>query len=595
MSCPLRHILLLILVPLLAAYGLWSCSPSAERIRLEAADAIMEQNPDSAYAIVCAIDTSALRSAGDRALYALLYTQARTKLNYVQTDDSLIATAVRYYERRGDSPELMRALFYRGDVTYNDGDMHTALLSTIRARAIAIDQGDHYWRAKCAEQLADIYSSAYESKLWKEYFGEAAEYYAISGNRRNHLFSLCDYAGGCYMLGDTLRGIQIRDSVLAIARAEKDSLLIGYALRGLLYDYYNTNDFYKAAECWDKLQQVSHIYRIDARNYAYKAAIETSLCNYDAAAGYLHYADSAKITSADSVSIFWPKYHYYLKLGKKDDAIQVLVDYLTFLDRKLERIGRNPIAGIHRDYNNLLYEKAVYEKDNIVRYSILFSVLGAIILIATVIIIRQKIRMKNLEIEQYMSRLKTLSESNAMGRMEYESLKKDMSGKDEIIYGLEQAISHKDSEIADKASQYRDIIDSLFKERWVTINNLCREFFEHEKTEIQRKMVYQEVVRSINKLSTPKMLSHLERIVNLYRDNLLERLRRQCPFLSDLDIKVATYLFAGFEIRTIGVICDIKRNSLYARRLRIIEHIAKVNPVDCEEFIRYLRQDSGHN
>lgn len=192
MSCPLRHILLLILVPLLAAYGLWSCSPSAERIRLEAADAIMEQNPDSAYAIVCSTDTSALRSAGDRALYALLYTQARTKLNYVQTDDSLIATAVRYYERRGDSPELMRALFYRGDVTYNDGDMHTALLSTIRARAIAIDQGDHYWRAKCAEQLADIYSSAYNNGKAIPYTEEACREYLQAGKIRNNLFSSCD-------------------------------------------------------------------------------------------------------------------------------------------------------------------------------------------------------------------------------------------------------------------------------------------------------------------------------------------------------------------------------------------------------------------
>lgn len=55
-------------------------------------------------------------STRDRAYYALLLTQARDKNYIVQTDDSLIRTAVQYYDSIGDVQMQAKAYYHWGGV-----------------------------------------------------------------------------------------------------------------------------------------------------------------------------------------------------------------------------------------------------------------------------------------------------------------------------------------------------------------------------------------------------------------------------------------------------------------------------------------------
>ena len=65
--------------------------------RLVAADSLMQADPDSALAIVSAIDS--LRGEGDRAYRDLLLTQARYKTyqHILASDDSAITCAIAWY------------------------------------------------------------------------------------------------------------------------------------------------------------------------------------------------------------------------------------------------------------------------------------------------------------------------------------------------------------------------------------------------------------------------------------------------------------------------------------------------------------------
>ena len=58
----------------------------------------MNLHPDSALNMLESISTDSLKTKADRAYHALLLTQARDKNYIVQTDDSLIQVAVRYYD-----------------------------------------------------------------------------------------------------------------------------------------------------------------------------------------------------------------------------------------------------------------------------------------------------------------------------------------------------------------------------------------------------------------------------------------------------------------------------------------------------------------
>lgn len=103
---PLFAFLFIGMGSILLSVSLSSCSSSVKNPLLLCADSLMEVSPDSALSILESISSPQKLSRADRALYALLLTQARHK-NYVPLDDdSLIKTAVDYY---GDRDKSLRA------------------------------------------------------------------------------------------------------------------------------------------------------------------------------------------------------------------------------------------------------------------------------------------------------------------------------------------------------------------------------------------------------------------------------------------------------------------------------------------------------
>ena len=91
-------------------------------ILLVQADSLMEEYPDSALHILESIESQQLTVHADRAYYALLLTQARDKNYIVQTDDSLIRTAVQYYDSIGDVQMQAKAYYYKGCI-YRDANL----------------------------------------------------------------------------------------------------------------------------------------------------------------------------------------------------------------------------------------------------------------------------------------------------------------------------------------------------------------------------------------------------------------------------------------------------------------------------------------
>lgn len=129
-----------------------------ESRRLQRAEAVMESAPDSAIAILDSIDTASLTRASDRALYALLLTQSRIKTNEDLTDVSFISTAVSYYEDHGPDSNLMKSLFYQGDILFYNREFSKAIVPAMQAREMAISAKNPYWQAKASELISLIYN-----------------------------------------------------------------------------------------------------------------------------------------------------------------------------------------------------------------------------------------------------------------------------------------------------------------------------------------------------------------------------------------------------------------------------------------------------
>lgn len=193
------------------------------------ADSLMNLHPDSALNMLESISTDSLKTKADRAYHALLLTQARDKNYIVQTDDSLIQVAVRYYDTHENAPLQARAYYcwgslYRDRNDYSQAiDKYTIALSHINGRS------------ENAELKASLYSN-----LGYLYYTQGLSTEADSIYQRAELLakSQKDTASLCYTLSQ--RGMisleqgktyypkaeQQKQQALSIGKAFSDSTIL---------------------------------------------------------------------------------------------------------------------------------------------------------------------------------------------------------------------------------------------------------------------------------------------------------------------------------------------------------------------------------
>ena len=136
-------------------------------ILLVQADSLMEEYPDSALHILESIESQQLTVHADRAYYALLLTQARDKNYIVQTDDSLIRTAVQYYDSIGDVQMQAKAYYHWGGVLRDQRNYSHALNLYVNASYYAKNSerskllsliynniGNIYYQEKCGFHIS---------------------------------------------------------------------------------------------------------------------------------------------------------------------------------------------------------------------------------------------------------------------------------------------------------------------------------------------------------------------------------------------------------------------------------------------------------
>ena len=111
---------------------------------LHRAEALMNEYPDSALQLLRALPVADMHQAGNRARYALLYSQALDK-NYIdETNDSLINIAVAYYRTTDDVRSKFLAFYYQGRIYTNAGELHKAMLAYTEAEQLADGVKDGY-------------------------------------------------------------------------------------------------------------------------------------------------------------------------------------------------------------------------------------------------------------------------------------------------------------------------------------------------------------------------------------------------------------------------------------------------------------------
>ena len=161
---------------------------------LDCADAVMEECPDSALALLRGIDTYTLNGDEENARYALLLTMARYK-NYIGiAEDSLADHAELYYSRYPYSRERMLASFCKACAEYEAQGFETAIKHAVAAMDVSRRLQDTLWMACSYEVAAYIYAGAFSYRESADLMADVAEMYKTSGKCLNELYSKYDLA-----------------------------------------------------------------------------------------------------------------------------------------------------------------------------------------------------------------------------------------------------------------------------------------------------------------------------------------------------------------------------------------------------------------
>lgn len=140
---------------------------------------------------------------------------------------------------------------------------------------------------------------------------------------------------------------------------------------------------------------------------------------------------------------------------------------------------------------------------------------------------------------------------------------------------------------ANSIKEIEDIKKRLFKERFYTIDKLCNELYQSSEREDKKES--RSINKIINNFKNDKGISQLEETINLYKNNILSKLREQIPTLNEQEIIFAIYSFAGLSNNTISYLLGKPVDTIYGKRSKLKRKIKASGAKDADWFIEELK------
>ena len=170
-----------IIIGLSAILYFTGCYNREQTPRLSEAEKLMQNNPDSALAILQKLKPEGNRA--EQARYALLYSEALEKKQMKVTDDSLIRQAWQYYKHYPkDLRHQCKTLYYWGRIKLRTGDKPGALRLFLKIEEKLTDTDESYYKGLLYRQIGEVYYKQMNYSRAYHYFHEARNNFRQSGD-----------------------------------------------------------------------------------------------------------------------------------------------------------------------------------------------------------------------------------------------------------------------------------------------------------------------------------------------------------------------------------------------------------------------------
>ena len=326
---------------LLICLSLAGCSSPVDGRLAEADSLLCTGMQEKAFAILKSVSPGSLHGRGNRAYYALLYTQAQYKCYEPIRSDSLIDIAVDYYDGSDDYDKHLRSLIYKGAALSDMGDRLEAADWYKKAEETA-DTADYDNLGYINLRLASLYGESFiENDEHITKLKKAIDYFHKARNKEYELMCM-SRLGAFYRAIDLDTAKYYLDNAVKFSKELNDSSSYFYNL-GMLARLYGMDSLYrKEKDIAIYVVNNGSKYLNDFNPY------------YDAAEAY------AMLGNLDSA------YFYFNKIVRDKFNANDSVVWLSTLNKLERRKGDYKSAFLHysemKDIAYSIYKKSMQEK-----------------------------------------------------------------------------------------------------------------------------------------------------------------------------------------------------------------------------------------
>ena len=516
------------------------------------AESVMVEHPDSALNIMRTIDSETIRGEEDMAHYRLTMAEAMY-YNYMDEGrDSLTSLFYDYYLVSDDHAKRGRALYQYALVMQSVGENAKAMYSLLEAEKSLVDSQDHRLNGNIYLTKGELYCDECLFDNGLESYNAALEYFE-HGDLDYHI------AYTYYRIGEALSNKREYAEAETYLHSALDASLkhsyegiVALVVSELSLMYVSTERYSECGRIITMFDEYNMPIILPVVYYYSCAILESSYGNRDKALHYIELADSCE--SVNVVEDEYYKYMVYSNLGATEKALywleqnrlqqqQLMLESLEFpiLNMQVEALVREA------EFAN------VYRMNVRLSYIIICIVVVVLIMVVCYYIIKKR-KQYLFEVAQY---IETIRELQMVDR------------------GVNISVSEQ--------------VYNIYKTRFTELNDLCDIYYDHYNSDRQKNMVFRQLQDTIESLKGDNArLEEMERVVNLYCNNIMAKLDEECPRLSERQRRIALYTFAGFSLRAIALFLNSNPVQISKDKYKIKDIIKRGNVPSQELFITHF-------
>lgn len=539
------------------------------------ADSLMFIKPDSSLAILNEMKGSERFDAGNRALYALLLTQARSR-NYIKaSNDSLITIALSYYATSNDSIRKAWTYLYASDV-YEDLDNHKRALEYINFAYATANASNDDWL------LCFIYyfwgrllrnDKPYDEAITKY---KESEKYARKLNDTAFIVIRLRDIGRNYMYKENYdsASIYFNQAINISHKAKLHSNLSSLYMKQAL-TLYMQKQYSESSKYLDKAKTYISITSDSLQFYALKGDVMLKLNQIDSARYYI------KRSKSDKNFYTQANYQDLMSLleaagGNYKKALEYRITYANLLDSIAKKETEDRLMDLQKKYD---YTQVKMENDKlkIANQQTKIVLLCFVVLIISVAFV--------LYFVVSNKRKKDKSKLDAASSMMAQSISQAQKKNAELVLTkqgflekemmLNHNLLHKDEELLMLRQNLKELKELIL------MNSEVVQKIESLKNMSDRKKIF-----SKSLALSEKELEILITVMNLCFNDFTNRLKATFSNLTTDDIYLCCLLKMGATNQDITILFNISDATLRKRKYRLkSEKLGVTESVTLDDFI----------